>query len=97
MFTPARKRMVMRLDSAREMALWLLDQLPAGSQIAVIESRPGPAVFSVDLSAARQAVERLRLSALSEPLAVAAIRGVELLESNPLRLASRETEQPKGK
>ena len=73
-----------RIEQVRQTALWLLDQLPEGSQVAVLETRPGPSVFSVDSSAARQAIERLQSSALAESLVAAALRGVELLQTSPL-------------
>ncbi len=57
-----------RLEQAQETALWLLPQLPAESEVAVIDARPGPAVFSVDRAAAQKALERLDVSAAARRL-----------------------------
>jgi hypothetical protein len=59
----------MRLEHAQETALWLLPQLPGGSDTAVLDSRPGPAVFAVDRSAAQKAVERLSAAVVARPVA----------------------------
>ena len=52
-----------RLDEGREMALWLLGQLPRGSEISVLDSRFTDPHFSVDIPAAKKAIERLQISA----------------------------------
>lgn len=57
-----------RLEVAQELGLWLLQQLPSESQVAVLDAHPGPAVFSVDMAAARKAVERLQTSGVAQPL-----------------------------
>ena len=57
-----------RLEQAQETALWLLPQLPPESEIAVLDARPGPAVFSVDRAAAHKALERLEPTAASRRL-----------------------------
>lgn len=57
-----------RLDEARAIALWLLGQLPAESEIAVLDSRPGAAVFAVDAAAAQRTIERLEITHVPAPL-----------------------------
>jgi hypothetical protein len=57
-----------RLEHAQETALWLLPQLPPGSETAVLDSRPGAALFAVDRSAAQKAVERLAPAAVARAL-----------------------------
>lgn len=48
-----------RLDAAREMALWLVDQLPGESEIAVLNSRSDSSAFAIDRGAARKKIESL--------------------------------------
>ena len=48
-----------RLDQAQEMADWVLSQLPDGSDVGVVDARPAPRAFTVDLSAAEAAIDRL--------------------------------------
>lgn len=57
-----------RLDVAQEMGLWLLSQFPPESQIAVMDTGPGPAAFQVDRGAAKHRIERLSTSANSQSL-----------------------------
>lgn len=57
-----------RLDKAQEIAGWLIRQLPADSEVAVIDSRPGNAVFAVDLAAAQRSIDRLESTAVPRPL-----------------------------
>lgn len=68
-----------RLEVARETATWLLTQLPVDSQIAIVETRPGPDVFAVDAAAARQTVERLQPSSAAQPVNAAIDRALRLL------------------
>lgn len=49
-----------RLDAARDVALWLLSQFPAESEVAVLTPSLRSAVFQVDLGAAEQRIDRLR-------------------------------------
>jgi len=70
-----------RLDVARETATWLVSQLPTDSQIAVLDSRPSPDVFSVDAAAARQSIERLQPTAAAKPLPSAIDRALRLLDT----------------
>jgi drug/metabolite transporter (DMT)-like permease len=71
-----------RLDEGREMALWLLGQLPRGSEISVLDSRFTDPHFSVDIPAAKKAIERLQISAAAEPITATVGRAVELLEAS---------------
>lgn len=73
-----------RLDAAKETAAWLLGQLPEDSQVAVLNSSPGEAVFQVDLGAARQRIDRLATEGVAEPLWRSIISAVELLKTSPL-------------
>ena len=49
-----------RLELATETALWLVRQLPADSEVAIADSRPGSGAFAVDRAAAEKNIERLR-------------------------------------
>lgn len=68
-----------RLEVAQDMALWLLKQLPAESQIAVLDSRGGAGVFQVDLGSANERVGRLEVAMLGEPLTNVIEEAVRLL------------------
>ncbi|MCP4193590.1 MAG: VWA domain-containing protein [Planctomycetaceae bacterium] len=50
-----------RLEDAKEMAKWLVLQLPVDSDVAIIESRPNTAVFAVDSGAAVKAVDAIQV------------------------------------
>lgn len=69
-----------RLEAAREMGLWLLKQLPRDSRIAVIDGQAARPAFSVDAGAARQRVERLRVTPVARPLPELLQSGLELLK-----------------
>jgi hypothetical protein len=71
-----------RIEVARDVATWLLPQLPRDSEIAVVDSRTASAVFSVDVGAARQRVERLDAETMSLPLSRAIESAVDLLEES---------------
>lgn len=58
-----------RIEDAREIALWLLKQLPPDSDVAVLASQSGPSVFAVDRAAAAAIVERMRVDPGSPPVA----------------------------
>ncbi len=51
-----------RLQSAQEIANWLLDEIPSESQVAVIDSRIDSNVFQVDINAAADHVDELQLT-----------------------------------
>jgi hypothetical protein len=57
-----------RLEAAQELAQWLIRQLPAGSELAVIDSHAGSGAFAADRSAAEKAIERLRTAGTPRPL-----------------------------
>ena len=75
-----------RLEVAAETAQWLLPQLPPESDVAVVDSPTGSAVFAVDLGAAKQRIERLDAGAMSQPLSLAIESALKLVsESEKLR------------
>jgi hypothetical protein len=71
-----------RLDQAKATGHWLLGQLPPDSSIAVLELRPGPPFFSVDLAAATNSVDRLRTTGVPDVLADIVTRAVELVRTS---------------
>jgi hypothetical protein len=73
-----------RLELAKETGMWLLSQFPAESTVAVMESRPGPPFFSVDLAAAKSTVERLRITGIPDPLSHIATQAVQLVRTSDL-------------
>ncbi|MCS7305312.1 MAG: BatA domain-containing protein [Thermoguttaceae bacterium] len=75
-----------RLEAAKELALWLLAELPQQSDIAVLSSRSGPVAFEVDRASARQRIGRLESSADSLPLPTVISRALELLQQNEKRI-----------
>jgi len=68
-----------RLEAAQATADWLLPQLPRESDVAVIDSRTGSAVFAVDIGAARSRIERLDATSMSQPLSEAIESAIELV------------------
>jgi len=77
-----------RLEAAQELGLWLLAQLPRESQIAVLDTGPGPRAFQADRGAAKHRIERLATVANSQPLATALDDAARLLDQS--ELARRE-------
>jgi hypothetical protein len=73
-----------RLEVAQELGLWLLRQLPPESQVAVLDSHPGPAGFQVDMGAARHRIERLETAANARSLTAAVDEAARLLGDSPL-------------
>lgn len=71
-----------RLEQAQEIAFWLIRQLPAESEVAVVDSRTGGAVFAVDLAAAERSVERLEVAGVPLPLADVVNQAVELARAS---------------
>jgi len=57
-----------RLEAAKEISLDLLPHLPADSQIAIVDATPGEPTFQVDVSTARQRIDRLETVGLGRPL-----------------------------
>ncbi|MFH1266490.1 MAG: BatA domain-containing protein, partial [Planctomycetota bacterium] len=77
-----------RLEAAQELGLWLAAQLPPESQIAVLDTGPGPAAFQVDRGAAEHRIRRLATTANSQALIPTLDKAVGLLEES--ELARRE-------
>lgn len=73
-----------RLEAARQLALWLLAQLPRESQIAVLDTRAGPGVFQVDRGAAKQRLRRLETVTNSQPLSAAVEEALRLVGQSEL-------------
>lgn len=69
-----------RLEVAQETAAWLIKQLPADSEVAVVDSRPGAASFAIDRTAAEKAIERLRITGTPRPLVEILAAAVQLAE-----------------
>lgn len=74
-----------RLEQAQQMGLWLLSELPQDSQVAVLESSLGSAVFQVDLGAAGQRIERLETTYVAKPLPQALTEAARLLGESQLK------------
>ncbi len=73
-----------RLEAARELALWLLAQLPPESQVAVLDSRRGGGAFQVDMGAAKHRIERLETTADAQPVPNAVAEAARLLAESEL-------------
>ena len=73
-----------RLAQVQRYAERLLREFPAESQIAIVETRPFPATFAVDLAAAQRALTRLKTSGVSEPWSDTLSRVIGLLQSSNL-------------
>lgn len=67
-----------RLEVAQETAAWLIKQLPADSEVAVVDSRPGATSFAIDRTAAEKAIERLRITGTPRPLVEILAAAVQL-------------------
>ena len=76
-----------RLEAAQEMAQWLIRQLPADSELAVVDARPGSGAFAVDRAAAEKTIQRLRPVGTPRPLP-------ELIE-NSVQLVKQKTQARK--
>ncbi len=73
-----------RLEAARELALWVLAQLPPESRVAVLDSRRGPAAFQVDMGAARHRIERLETTADAQPAPLILAEAARLVAGSEL-------------
>ncbi len=71
-----------RLEQAGEVSRWLIGQLPADSEVAVLDSQTRTAVFSLDASAAAQAAERLQVSPAPRPLPQVIEDGLNLAQTS---------------
>jgi hypothetical protein len=74
-----------RLQAAQEMAQWLLRQLPAESELAVVDSHSGSGAFAVDRSAAAKAIERLRTAGTPRPLVEVVEASIQLVKQKQER------------
>jgi len=94
-----------RLELAQETAGWLIKQLPADSEVAVVDSRPGGATFAIDRTAAEKSIQRLRPTGTPRPLPEVLLSAVGLARQNTrprkevyvltdLTAAAWRTEQP---
>ena len=63
-----RHRNQTRLEVAQEVADWLIHQLPADSDVAVIDSHQRQNVFAVDFAAAKKTVQQIRTTSIPRPL-----------------------------
>jgi hypothetical protein len=72
-----------RLAAAQEIAQWLLRQLPAESELAIVDSRSGSGAFAVDRSAAAKAIERLRTAGTPRPLVEVVEASIQLVKRKP--------------
>jgi hypothetical protein len=71
-----------RIEAAQEFSRWLLGQLPAESQVAVLESRLDSAAFQVDQGAAQQRIDRLETTARGKPLAEVIQSAADVLKTS---------------
>lgn len=67
-----------RLDEARRTARELLKQLPADSEVAIVDAAT-TGTLSIDLGAAANIVDSLRLAGSEYPLSDLVLRGIELV------------------
>jgi len=74
-----------RLQEAATLARALFAKLPAGSQVAVIDTAGGPTSFSPTLAAALARVDRLAIAAPVQTLPAAMQEGYRLLDAVPDR------------
>jgi hypothetical protein len=72
-----------RLEKAQELAQWLIPQLPADSEVAIVDSRPGSGAFAVDRAAAAKSVERLRPAGTPRPLVEVIAASLRLVVEKP--------------
>ncbi|TWT38902.1 BatA domain-containing protein [Blastopirellula retiformator] len=71
-----------RLEKAQEMAVWLTGQLPPESEVAVADRRTGASIFAADIGAARQAIQRLEVSAGGESIDRVVSQAIDLADSS---------------
>ncbi|HEV3005516.1 MAG TPA: BatA domain-containing protein [Pirellulales bacterium] len=69
-----------RLQSAQEIGLWLVQQLPVESHVAVVDGRHTEPVFQIDLGAAQDRIGRLEASPVARPLWERVEAAAKLLE-----------------
>jgi hypothetical protein len=71
-----------RLEQVQETAHWLLRELPADSEVAVIDARAGAAVFAVDEGAAKKVIERLQTTGVPRPLSAVLEEALDLVRNS---------------
>jgi len=74
-----------RLEQAQSMADSVVRELPADSQVAVLDSRAIAPVFSLDVAAARKTIERVETTGAPRPLDELITTALQLLDPNPLK------------
>ena len=72
-----------RLEQAQETGAWLLEQFPAGSEVAITDSKPGSGACAVGRAAAAKTLERLRITGSPRPLVDVVSGALELAKQNP--------------
>jgi hypothetical protein len=73
-----------RLEVAREMALWLVGELPGESEIAVLNSRSDSSAFAIDRGAAAKKIESLGPTAAGLPLPQVVAEAVDRVRESEL-------------
>lgn len=72
-----------RLEAAQDMAQWLIRQLPAESELAIIDSHSGSGAFAIDRAAAEKAIERLGVAGTPRPLLETVEAAISLVKQKP--------------
>src|SRR5439155_2676122 len=72
-----------RLEAAQDLGQWLIRQLPAESELAVIDSHSGSGAFAIDRAAAEKAIERLRTAGTPRPLVETIDAAITLVKQKP--------------
>ena len=75
-----------RLEEAQNFARWILKQIPQNSSVAILGCEPEAPVFQVDILAAGDKIDRLRITPLGRPVA-------EVVQGAAALLAECEFEQ----
>jgi len=73
-----------RLERAQALAASIVERLPAGSQVMIVDSGPNPVGLSLDLAAAKQQIAALRINYQSQPLPSRVRAATQLLADSPL-------------
>ncbi len=73
-----------RLERAQSLAASIVERLPAGSQVMIVDSGPNPVGLSLDLAAAKQQISALRINYQSQPLPNRVRAATQLLADSPL-------------
>ena len=73
-----------RLEAGREIAGWLLKQLPEDSRVAVLDSKRALPVFQVDQGAAQERLDRMETTPVGQPLWEVLEAAAELLEQGEI-------------